>query len=125
MDVTPLVKQDTQIIQSYAGGQFRISGAVYQSAVIVTPEYTESWNFSGQVADLSEDDFAPLIAQADFIDVVLLGCGPHIQFLKPALKNALKEQGLSIDVMDTGAACRTYNVLIAEGRRVAAALLPA
>ena len=124
MDVTPLVKQDTQIIQSYAGGQFRISGDVYQGAVIVTPEHTVSWDFSGTVADLSINDFALLIQQSNHIDVVLLGCGSQIQFLSPMLKGSLKDKGLSIDVMDTGAACRTYNVLVAEGRRVATALLP-
>ncbi|MEM7650901.1 MAG: Mth938-like domain-containing protein [Pseudomonadota bacterium] len=124
MDVTPLVKAGQQIIQSYADGHFRISGKIYDSAVIVLPDSVQKWTFSGGVSELSEDDFAPLIDVADSIDVVLLGCGPQIQFLSHPLRNALKDKGLSVDVMDTGAACRTYNVLMAEGRRVAAALLP-
>ncbi len=124
MDVTPLIKENAQVIQSYRGGQFRVSGVVYDGAVIVTPSSTVDWAFQGEdISDLSEDDFAPLIAQVQEIDVVLLGTGARIAFLKPFLKQALKDKGLNVDVMDTGAACRTYNVLMAEGRRVAAALL--
>ena len=59
------------------------------------------------------------------IDVVLLGTGKIMQILNPALRRELKAVGLSVEAMDTGAACRTYNVLMAEGRRVAAALFPA
>lgn len=119
MDVTPLVKAGQQIIQSYSGGQFKISGKTYQGAVIVTPEQTVSWD---------APDFAQLTA-AHFPDlkkseVILLGTGAKMHFLPPALKKALKEKGMNVESMDTAAACRTYNVLMAEGRLVAAALLP-
>lgn len=124
MDVTPLIAADRQIIQSYAGGRFRISGHVYESAVFVMPEQSLAWAFTGDAGDLSEGDFDVLAQRAEALDVVLLGCGPVTAFLPVALKNALKDKGLKIEVMDTGAACRTYNVLLAEGRRVAAALLP-
>lgn len=124
MDVTPLVRADQQIIQSYAGGQFKVSGTVYGGAVFVLPEESVAWDFEGQVSSLSESDFDFLADKAADIDVVLLGCGKATTFLPPALKRALKDKDLNIDVMDTGAACRTYNVLMAEGRRVAAALLP-
>ncbi len=125
MDVTPLVHEGAQIVQSYAGGQFRVSGDVYTGAIIVFPNMTQDWAFQGGVGDLSVADFELLIEQVQDIDVVLLGCGPRIQFLPFELKNSLKDKGLSVDVMDTGAACRTYNVLMAEDRRVAAALIPA
>lgn len=123
MDVTPLVAAGQQILQSYAGGIFKISGVVYESAVIVTPSRTYSWN--ADFEHLTADDFVLIAEQANQIDVVLLGCGPQMRFLKPELRSALKARGLSVDIMDTGAACRTYNVLLAEGRRVAAALFPA
>ncbi|MCB1721310.1 MAG: Mth938-like domain-containing protein [Rhodospirillales bacterium] len=124
MDVTPLVKAGQQILQSYSAGRFRVSGVVYEGALIVLPEATQRWDFAGAVEELGEADFEPLIEQASEIDVILLGCGTAIQFLPSSLKNALKARGLNIEVMDTGAACRTYNVLMADGRRVAAALLP-
>lgn len=124
MDVTPLVRADQQIIQSYSGGTFKVSGSAYSGAVFVLPEETTPWDFDGDPASLSEEDFDFLADKADDIDVILLGCGKATIFLSPNLKLALKTKGLNVDVMDSGAACRTYNVLMAEGRRVAAALLP-
>jgi len=124
MDVTPLVREGQQIIQSYVGGRFKISGQIYDSAVIVQPEGTRPWAFDKDFSDIVESDFEGLLKQAASIDVVLFGTGAQQEFFSPALKRRLETQGLSVDVMDTGAACRTYNVLMAEGRRVVAALLP-
>jgi len=123
MDVTPLIKEGQQIIQSYTAGVFRISGISYEHAVLTSPLETIGWDV-GDFASLTIDDFAPLFDEAENIDVILLGAGPTMQFMQPALRQALKEKGLSVDAMPTDAACRTYNVLMAEGRRVVAALLP-
>ena len=127
MDVTPLIRQDQQVIQSYAGGKFKVSNEVYEGAILVMEDKTELWDVAviTDVKDLTPDHFKPLIENADAIDVVLLGSGAVMAFMPKDLKTALKEAGLSVDIMDTGAACRTYNVLMAEGRRVACALLPA
>ncbi len=124
MDVTPLIPEGRQIIQSYAGGAFKVSGQTYEGAVIVTPTATEIWAAPDDFSALTAGHFEPLLTRAADIDVVLLGCGAHGVFFPPAFRAALKAGGLSVDAMDTGAACRTYNVLMAEGRRVAAALLP-
>ena len=136
MDVTPLVKQGAQIIQSYAGGTFRVSGKVYDGPIIVTSEFTQEWTLKSAAADIlgeaqgagfagfTVEDFAQVIALAPEFDVFLCGAGADMKFLPPVLKAALKERDVSIDIMDTGAACRTYNVLMAEGRRVVAVLLP-
>ncbi len=124
MDVTPLVKEGAQIIQAYADGGFRISGERYDGAVIVFPEKTILWRVAVDVKSLNEEAFADVVSQQDEIDVLLLGTGKTLVFPDPALKKALKEQGIHVEVMDSGAACRTYNVLMAEGRRVAAMILP-
>lgn len=124
MDVTPLINSDQQVIQSYSNGRFRVSGHSYGGAVFVSPDRTESWDFTGDINALTVEDFAPLFDRADEIDVVLLGCGSEMVFVPPSFRAQLKEYGLVVDVMDTGAACRTYNVLMAEGRRVVAAMLP-
>ena len=127
MDVTPLIRKGDKIIQSYAGGVFKVSGITYEHALLVTPEKAALWDI-GDIVDVSAlglNDFAELTKQADEIDVVLLGCGGVMAFLPPKLRAELKSAGLSVDIMDTGAACRTYNVLMAEGRRVACALLQA
>ena len=124
MDVTPLIKSDRQVIQSYSNGRFRVSGHVYESAIFVAPDRTYIWGFSGNIQNIDIEDFAPLFEDAAEIDVVLLGCGSEMEFITPSFKQKLKDKGLVIEVMDTGAACRTFNVLMAEGRRVVAALLP-
>lgn len=126
MDVTPLIRADQQVIQSYANGIFRISGTLYEHAVFITPDTALFWDINNapHVNDLSLNHFAPMIAMASDIDVLLLGCGSEMAFLPAPLRHSLKQENLSVDIMDTGAACRTYNVLMAEGRRVACALMP-
>ena len=124
MDVTPLVKEGSKIIQSYAGGRFRVSGEVHEGAILVSQDSVRSWAANGPVQELTEQDFEILITMQDEFDVVLLGTGKVLRFLAPELKAALKQKGLHVEVMDSGAACRTYNVLMAEGRRVMAAMLP-
>ncbi len=126
MDVTPLVRKGQQIIQSYAGGVFKINGQRYETPLMVTPDQTQIWDINGKdsVDSLGVDNFSALISIAADVDVVLLGCGQTMTFLSPDLQKDLRAHGISVDIMDTGAACRTYNVLMAEGRRVACLLLP-
>ena len=125
MDVTPLIKEGQQIIQSYNGGLFKVSGQEYEVPILVSSQETILWQGVTSFEELTMESFNPLLEYSNFIDVVLLGTGKEMQFFDPALKFNLSQKGLVIDVMDTGAACRTYNVIMAEGRRVVAALLPA
>jgi uncharacterized protein len=124
MDVTPLVREGQQIIQSYADGVFRVSGMSYDGPILVAPDKTTQWSVESDFEALTFENFRALADKSDDIDVLLLGVGGKMQFLSPDLKNKLNAEGLPVDIMDTGAACRTYNVLMAEGRRVVAALLP-
>jgi uncharacterized protein len=123
MDITPLINIDQQYIQGYGEGRFRISGTVYEHPVIVMPSGTVEWRVTSGVSGLTLDDFKLLIDKADELDVVLLGSGAKGERPSSELRRALKDKGLNIECMDSGAACRTYNVLMAEGRRVGAALL--
>ncbi len=122
MDVTPLVAKDRQVIESYGASGFRVSGNSYDGAILVLPQATHSWPVAA-LADISAATLAPVIDAG--IQILLLGCGRHMLLVPPALRQELRAHGVVIDAMDTGAACRTYNVLLAEDRRVAAALLPA
>lgn len=124
MDITPLVAEGQQIVQSYAGGVFRISSQSFQKAVLLSPDRTTIWGDYKALDDLTLQDFDPIIALAPEFDVFLLGTGNIMKFLKPELKKQLRAKGIVFDLMDTGAACRTYNVLMAEGRRVLVAMLP-
>lgn len=121
MDVTPLIRKGAQVIQSYAGGTFTVTGKIYSGPVIIFPDEVLEWKIS---APLCAEDFALFVDRKDVLDVVLFGMGKNMVLLDPALKKILKERGVSPEPMDTGAACRTYNLLMAEGRRVAAALIP-
>ena len=124
MDVTPLIPEGRQIIQGYSAGAFKVSGKSYTDPIIVLPTGTDTWNIAHDFTGLTEQDFNQLASIASDIDVVLLGSGARGEFFPSKLRSALKDKGLVIETMDTGAACRTYNVLMAEGRRVAAALMP-
>ncbi len=121
MDVSPLLPPDQKVIQSYSKGGFRISGEVMTGPVIVTATSVEAWQ---GITRLSADDAARFSSLKSIADVLLIGTGASAALLPPAVRQAFREQGFSVDVMDTGAACRTFNVLSAEGRRVAAALMP-
>ena len=65
-----------------------------------------------------------MLAVAPAVEFLVIGCGARAMLVPPALRQELRDAGLRLDAMDTGAACRTYNVLLAEDRRVAAALIP-
>jgi uncharacterized protein len=67
----------------------------------------------------------PILAVRESLEVVLLGCGARLTQIPRELRQMLRQSGLAAELMDTGAACRTYNVLAAEERKVAAALIAA
>jgi uncharacterized protein len=123
VDVTPLIPADRQVIDSYGPSGFHVSGTAYQSAIVVFPDATHIWPVS-TLADVTPDSLRAVIDHGG-IEILLLGCGRRMQPVPLALRQALRAFGIVIDAMDTGAACRTYNILLAEERRVAAALLPA
>lgn len=121
MAVQPVAPADRQFIQGYGPGRFRVSGVEHRGSVIVTPDRTVGW--SAAPGPLAEGAIGEIIAAAQGAEILLLGAGPRIRLLPPAQRQALRDAGLVVDVMDTGAACRTYNVLVMESRRVAAALV--
>ena len=120
MDVTPLIPQGRQIIEAYGEGGFRISGQRVDGSVIVFPDKVVAW-----AGDMSAGDLQPVSAagQAGSVELLLIGTGARMTQIDRSLRQTLRAAGVVIEAMDTGAACRTYNVLMAEGRRVAAALI--
>ncbi|WP_026757757.1 Mth938-like domain-containing protein [Sediminimonas qiaohouensis] len=103
-------------IDGYGPGFFRVGGQVVEGAVIVTAERAQGWS--------GLSDAEPLIALAEQADVIFVGMGDEIAHLPAEFRNAVEEAGIGLEVMSSPAAARTYNVLLSEGRRVAAALLP-
>ncbi|HEV2545801.1 MAG TPA: Mth938-like domain-containing protein [Stellaceae bacterium] len=123
MDVTPIIPAGRQVIDSYGPSGFHVSGAGYESAILVFPDATVVWNVAS-FAEVSIEALRPVIEHGG-IRILLLGCGRRTEFVLPALRQSLRGAGIVLDAMDTGAACRTYNILLSEERPVAAALLPA
>ncbi len=122
MEVSPLAATGRQMIEGYRPGHFQVSGAEYSGSIIVIPERTLTWN-QATATDLAFEDLAPVLEVEPPIDVLLIGCGERMAMLPKSLREKLREAGIGTDIMDTGAACRTYNVLVSEDRRVAAALI--
>jgi uncharacterized protein len=112
-----------QYIRSYGPGRFMISDREWRSPVLVTPGVTHPWAIT-RAEDLTVESLAPLRDAAVPTEILVLGCGARAVFVPPDLRAALKAAGMGVEVVDTGSACRIYNVLLAESRRVAAALIP-
>ncbi len=121
-DISGLPKEGQQLINSYGDGGFRVSGVRYEGSVLVLPEKTENWSLT-DIGALSLDSLDILIENSDEIDILLIGCGGGMVFIEEDIRNSLREKGIVIDAMSTGAAVRTYNVLLLERRRVAAAMI--
>ncbi len=120
MDITPAIPADRQVIDSYGPGRFKVAGQDYAGSILVFPEETISW----PIADWQSLTLECLQAvHSRPVEVLLIGLGPRMQLLPSALRADIKAAGIPMDAMDTGAACRTYNILLSEGRRVAAALI--
>lgn len=122
MEITPTIPGDRQVITGYGSNFFRISGVVHSNSVIVFTYQTVAWPVVS-MDELLLDRFAPVKAANPAVEVLLLGVGSRNAPVPTILRKQLRDAGIILDSMDTGAACRTYNVLMAEDRRVAAALI--
>ena len=121
-DISPVVPQGRQVVESYGDGRFRISGAVWTGSVLLRPDAVLAWPVA-EFRKITLQSLAPLTEGEDIPEILLIGCGNRAELMARALREAIRAQGMVADTMDTGAACRTYNVLMAEDRRVAAALI--
>ena len=108
------------LFSSHGSGYVAVNGVRYETSVLVTPTSIAEWTVAG-IETLSAADFEPVLALRP--DVLILGTGSVIRFPARRLTLALAEAGVGLEVMDNGAACRTYNIVAAEGRKVAAAIL--
>lgn len=121
MELTPVIPSGRQVIESYGARGFRVTGIAYASSILVFPDATLTWPVTS-IEGVTLETLRPVIERGG-TEILLLGCGARMTPVPAALRQALKAAGIGLDAMDTGAACRTYNVLVAEDRRVAAALL--
>jgi uncharacterized protein len=123
LDITPSIPLGRQIIQSYGDYRFKISDKIYETPILVFPDEIIPWAVNS-IDDLSTTSIRAVIEAKPSVEIFLVGCGTSIRLIQPAIRDELKVAGIAIESMDTGAACRTFNVLTTEDRRVAAALIP-
>jgi uncharacterized protein len=110
-------------IDAYGGGGFRVSGQRVEGSILILNDALRSWPVASREA-LSADDLADILAAGTgVVEFLLLGIGPKAAPPPPDVRKALQGAGMGLEVMDTATACRLYNVLAAEGRRLAAALI--
>jgi len=110
-------------IEGYGGGGFRIGGARIAGSVLILDDLARPWPVSA-LADLTLEALAPVFAAGRAtVEFVLVGAGPVTAPPPKGLRQALQAEGLGLEVMDTSSACRLYNVLAQDGRRIAAALI--
>jgi uncharacterized protein len=122
MEVRPVVAIGRQQIQAYREGGFTVAGTRHEGSVLVMPERTLRWRVD-MLAAVTVESMAPITEAEPAVELLILGCGREFAAAPPSLRDALRAHGIVIEAMATPAACRTYNVLLAEDRRVAAALI--
>ncbi len=110
------------MLDAYGRGGFRFAGMSHRGSILILPSGIAAWRPT-HAAEITAADLAAALAEAPPIDFLLVGTGPEIAPLPDRLRGPFREAGISIDAMQTGAAARTYNVLLAEERRVGAALI--
>jgi len=122
LDITPRLPAGRQLIQGYGNGGFRIAGEIYRGPVLILPERTVPWSVLDP-EDIGPDSLTEVTADATSSRILVVGCGRRFVPPPESLDASLREAGVALEWMDTGAACRTFNVLLIEGRDVAAALI--
>ena len=116
MRLNEVVYTNALPVDGYGPGFFRIGGEARPGPLAILPSGVTGWS--------GYDDTAPLLAAAGTIDVLIVGTGPATAHVPGAFRRALEDAGIGVENMGSPQACRTYNVLLGEGRRVGIALLP-
>ena len=109
-------------IDAYGNGGFRFAGMSHRGSILCLPSGIYAWSATDP-ADITEETLGQALEEAGGFAVFLIGTGKSQVFAGPALRRLFDEREIALEAMSTGAAARTYNVLLAEDRAVAAALL--
>lgn len=122
MDVTPLPPKGRPQLSGYGGGGFKVNDEFFPGSRLMLPESSHDWPVA-DAAGITLESLGAVAAQSAVLDLLIIGTGKGMALIRPDIRAFFREKGIAVEVMDTGAASRTYNILMAEGRRVAAALI--
>ena len=109
-------------IDAYGNGGFRFAGMSHKGSLLLLPSGVYAWDVTTPDG-LAAISFGKVFAERSEIELLLLGMGAEMRLVEPPLRAAFSDAGIGLEPMSTGSAARTYNVLLAEGRKVAAALI--
>lgn len=109
-------------LEAYGRGGFRFAGMSHRGSILALPSGIQAWDPTDARA-LTPADFDAVFAEEPRVEFLIVGTGPDIIPLPETIRARFREAGISLDQMQTGAAARTYNILVAEGRRAGAALI--
>ncbi len=128
MELTEAPRGDRPFVESYGPGGFRIGGERWAGPVLILADRVVAWERGDAAVPDAEALAAAFAGEGVELLILGLGAGPAavsgaVSAVPPAARAALREAGLAVEAMDTGAACRTYNLLAGEGRAVGAALI--
>lgn len=121
-DITPRLPAGRQLIQGYGNGGFTVSGQRHSGSLLILPRTVVGWAVS-RPEDIDRARLIDVIREHPPVQILIVGCGERAPPPPRDLVSALRGQAIALEWMATGAACRTYNVLLLEDRPVAAALI--
>jgi uncharacterized protein len=110
------------LIDAYGNGGFRFAEMSHRGSILALPSGVHAWPVEA-IADVTRDALAPVFAEGEALELLLLGTGVEISAIPESLRQRFRDARIGLDVMQTGAAARTYNILLAENRKVGAALI--
>ena len=122
MEFTEIKSSEEAFIAGYGNGGFRMGESKFEGSMLITPSGFYPWDVSNPTG-ITLESLEPIMEAHQSVEIILVGMGAGMAFLPKDLQGAFAAKNMAFEVMDTGAAARTYNVLLQEGRRVAAALI--
>lgn len=122
MEITPLIPKGRQVLTGYGAGGFKVNNEFIEGSLILFPDHRVAWSVR-DAGQITYESLLPAFAPEAGVELLLFGTGGAIATIDPALRQRIRGMKIAVDVMDTGAACRTFNVLLAEERKVAAAII--
>ncbi len=122
LDITPLVTDGRLMISSYGDGRFTVNGKTVTGSILLYDNKVEPWDVT-EAKDITLESIQPLLESADDYDILVLGYGELSKMPPKDLREAVKEKGLVLEWMNSGAAARTFTVLQTEDRRTLAAII--
>jgi uncharacterized protein len=109
-------------IDAYGNGGFRFADMSHRGSILALPSGIRAWEVNSP-GEISEETLAPVFEEGGALELLLLGTGTEVTAVPDALRSRFREARVRLEVMQTGAAARTFNVLVAENRKVGAALI--